>query len=48
MTISRVPAGEPKRWKNGCLSLFLRLAVLFILFCAAAYWILQFYNPLTY
>lgn len=48
MTISRVPQGEPKRWENGCLSLLLRLAVFFILWCVAAYLYLRYGDPFTY
>ncbi len=42
MTISRVPAGEPKRLRNGCLSILLRLAILLVILAAMIYAALKY------
>ncbi len=37
MTISRIPKDEPKRWKNGCFSVLVRLLILAVVLGAVLY-----------
>lgn len=45
MTISRVPRDEPKRWRNGCFSVVVRLVLLLIILGAVVYAALRYGEP---